>query len=103
MAATVVIAITGTALPVCRLFAETVSPTKEATMMTSTRGWTKTVTTFSPKVLVCALIAVSETAQKSPAEAPRATPMCLLSLPATPTAIASAATAARNVHRVSAS
>ena len=43
-------------------------------MMISTSGWTKTSTTFSPKVPVCALIAVSETAQKRPAEAPRATP-----------------------------
>ena len=32
-AATVVIAITGTALPICRLFAETVRPTNEATMI----------------------------------------------------------------------
>ena len=58
-------------------------------MISSTSGLTKTVDeALRRRSPVCALIAVSEAAQKRPAEAPRATPAWAVRQPKTATPIA---------------
>ena len=67
-AAALVTAITGTALPTCRLRAEMASPTSEATRITRARGWPSTARPSSV-CLLSALIDTSEAPQIRPAEA----------------------------------
>jgi hypothetical protein len=74
-AATLVSAITGTALPSCRLLAETTSPIREAIRITAASGCRRIAAALSlPSLSLSALIAVSEAAQNIPAAAPSATP-----------------------------
>ena len=70
LAAALVTAITGTALPTCRLRAEMARPTSEATRITSASGWPSTARPWSV-CLLSALIDTSEAPQIRPAEAAR--------------------------------
>src|SRR5215218_4471538 len=99
LAATLVTAMTGTALPICRLRAETTSPANEASATTATSGFSSTAATPLPRWSLSALIDVSEAAQNSPADAASSTPSWTLPRLATATTTAPAVRTATQGQR----
>src|SRR5439155_10861027 len=91
-AATLVTAMTGTALPTWRLRAETTRPASDARATTAASGLRSTEAAPSPRWWLSALIEVSEAAQNRPAEAPSRTPARVLRPLLTATTTADAAT-----------
>ena len=67
LAAALVTAMTGTALPTCRLRADTARPISESVAIVSASGWTSTRTPSSPRWSLSALIETSDAPQSSPA------------------------------------